>query len=138
MAKEIHFNFEQYDEVITKSCMSRIEKAAEVIRDDAKRILEGKLKGKWKEHGPYKKGASWTAREKGAMVKTIRVVRSRNPQVKNVWVMAGNYNVWWALQMEYGRGGWKGGRKSFMRPAMKGAESRVIAILEGGHGETAI
>mgnify|MGYP001344713561 CR=1 FL=1 len=28
---EIEFNFDQYDEIIAKSCMERIRKAAEVI-----------------------------------------------------------------------------------------------------------
>jgi len=130
--KSLDIDLSKYDSEFFEVAMNRVEAAARVIRDDAKRILQSKLKGNWQEHGPYKGGAIWTERTKGAMVDTIRVTRSRNKKVKNVWVMAGNFKTWWARQLEYGRGGWRGGAKSFMRPAMKGAESKIIGILEGG------
>lgn len=154
MAKQIDLNFGKYDPEIYKASMDRIEAAAQVIRDDARKILASQLKGKWKEHGPYKsyyrkhlttrhgkggpperimsEGASWTARQKAAMVKTIRVVRYNDPASKNVWIMAGHFNVWWAIQLEFGRGLWRGGAKPFMRPAMAMAENRIKGILEGG------
>jgi hypothetical protein len=133
--------------------MDRLFTCAKVIAADAKRILAGKLKGDWREHGPYggylpgrrsirlgKKpvpyeygsGASWTARYHGAMVDTIRAVRKKDSASRNVWIMAGNFNVWWALQLEFGRGAWKGKAKPFLRPALNGASSSCRGILEGG------
>lgn len=130
-----------------EEAMNRIESGAILVRDRAKQNLKGQLKGGWKEHGPYKRGyskklkrwvetpnATYTARYHGEMVKTIRVVR--RPGVNNVWVMAGNYNTWWALQMEYGCGQWRGGAKPFMRPAIASSESRVRSCLENGWGTT--
>jgi hypothetical protein len=144
MAK-INIDLSQYDSVFYEAAMQRLVAAAGVVRDDARRILASKLKGKWKEHGVYMSyrskaegkmvpytGSSWTAREKAAMVQTIRVSRSKDLSIKNVFVIAGNYNVWWAVQLEYGRGTWRGGAKPFLRPALKGADSRIIGILEGG------
>jgi hypothetical protein len=75
-------------------------------------------------------------RDPGALVATIRVVRKKGDPTRNIWIMAGNYKTWWAVQTEYGRGGWKGGAKAFLRPAMAKAPATIKAILEGGHGET--
>ncbi len=135
----------RYDREFLRTAMNRVEKAADVIRDDAKRILKSKVTGMttihrksgdkvvpWTEHGPYPGQPDWTERTKGAMVETIRTRRSYNPEVKNVWVMAGKEKTWWAVQLEYGHGQWRGGKKSFLRPAMKGAESKIAGIFEGG------
>jgi len=132
--KSIDIDLSKYDLEFFAAALDRVEAAANVIRDDAKVKLKAKLKGNWQEHGPYRGGPVWTAREKGAMVETIRTVRSKNPAVKNILLIAGNYKTWWAIQMEYGRGQWRGGARSFMRPALKGTEGRVTVILEGGHG----
>ena len=135
MTVKFKLDLSKYDSEFLESAMMRVERAGNVIRDDAKPILRGKLKGNWTEHGPYQTGKNvgqpWTARYKQAMVKTIRTVRSKDKSVKNVWVMAGNKDTWWALQMEYGHGGWKGGPRSFMRPALKGAMAKIVPILEG-------
>ena len=47
-------------------------------------------------------------------------------------MIAGNYKTWWATQLEFGRGQWRGGKKSFMRPAVNKTKGQVTAILEGG------
>ena len=115
--------------------MGRLEKAGEIIRDNAKIILAGKTKGNI-SHPPYKKGpyagVYWTEREAGAMLKTIRVVRKNDSKTRNIWIMAGNKKTWWAAQMEFGRGGWKGGPRSFLRPALKKSVSQVKTMIESG------
>jgi hypothetical protein len=120
--------------------MDRIEVAAHIIADDAKRTLQSKVKGPSVKHGVYKKGQYkgkiWTERDPGALIKTIRVVRKHGDPTHNIWIMAGNYKTWWALQTEYGRGGWKGGVKSFIRPAMKNSPAAIKRALEGGSGQT--
>ena len=138
MAKKSHIDIDlsKYDSQHYAVAMDRMEAAANVLRDEAKRILKSKLKGNWQEHPPYKGMPIWTERTKGAMVETIRVVRSKNPASKNVLVIAGTFKTWWAVQLEYGRGQWRGGARSFMRPAIKNTQSKITAILEGGSGQT--
>ena len=141
----VSFDFSGVEKQIETAAMDRLEGAAKIVRDKAKSILSGQLKGGWKEHGPYltyrqKKTGKivaimpgnypWTARHYGDMIKTIRV--HRDDEKKDVWIIAGNALTWWALQMEFGRGGWKGGAKPFFRPAMSGSQSEVKAYLEGG------
>lgn len=151
MARMLNWNTAAFEAECIHMTMDRLEVCANVIRDDAKRILGGKLKGGWKEHGPYQRryksskhkgglvdyfggggGSSWTERRHGAMIGTIRVARSKDPTVRNIWVMAGNFNVWWAQQLEFGHGAWRGKAKPFLRPAFQGAPSRCRGILEGG------
>lgn len=119
--------------------MDRLEKACWAIADEAKRILRSKIKGPPITR-PVPPGRTdvWMERTPGAMVDTIRVVRRKGDTSRNVWIMAGNYKTWWAKQMEYGRGGWKGGAKSFLRPALRRAKSLagVRSALESGAGET--
>ena len=113
--------------------MVRLEQAAEIIRAEAKTILQSKINPK---HPPYpvnrppSGGKYWTERKAGSMVKTIRVVRK--PGVRNIWVMAGNSKTWWAIQMEYGHGDWKGGSRSFLRPALKKSIPKIKAMIENG------
>ena len=132
----IQWNTQEFEIVCIGATMDRLEAAGKIVRDDAKRILAPQLKGNWREHGPYQSGdyagETWTARYKKKMLDTIRVVRKHTDTSRNVWIMAGEYNSWWAIQMEYGRGGWKGGRRSFMRPALKGAAAAMKNVIENG------
>jgi hypothetical protein len=133
----IKWNTQEFEFNCIGATMDRLESAAKIVRDDAKQILSKKLKGKWTEHGPYKSGdyagATWTARYKKEMVNTVRVVKKNNDSSsRNVWIMAGNFNTWWAIQMEYGRGDWKGGQRSFLRPALKGASAAMKNVIENG------
>jgi hypothetical protein len=118
------------------AAMDRVERAAEIIRDNAKDILRSKLSGPPISHPPYKTGKYagkyWTEREAGAMVKTIRVVRKHESTERNVWIMAGTKKTWWALQMEFGRGGWKGGPRSFLRPAINRSIAAIKQMLLNG------
>lgn len=130
---EIKWDIEEFVSGCKDISMDRLEKAADLIRDDMKSILKGKLKGRWTEHGPYKKyGQIWTERMKGAMVDTIRVVKKKDSGSRNIWIMAGTFKTWWATQMEYGNGDWIGGPRSFMRVALKKAPITCKGVLENG------
>ena len=122
-----------------KVTMDLLEQAAWKIVRDAKNKLTS-YGNKGFHRPPYKTGDAagqpWTARQQGAMVKTIRAVRKRGDDRRNIWIMAGNKETWWAIQLEYGRGAWKGGRKSFMRPAMANAPRHIRDVLESGGGQT--
>jgi hypothetical protein len=138
----LKFNFDQYDELIANSCMSRMHAAASEIQTQA--IL--KIKKSYKNRRPvYKKGPYagqiYTARDNDIMAKTIRVVEKRGEHGlvgRNVLVIAGNFKTWWATQMEFGRGAWKGGASPFMRPALTASKANVKAILESGGGGTEV
>lgn len=134
---QVKWNTTEFELACVGATMDRLEAAGRIVRDDGKRILSSHLTGQWTEHGPYKSGdnagATWTARYKKKMVDTVRVVRKHgDPSSRNVWIMAGNYDTWWAIQMEYGRGDWKGGKRSFLRPALKGAAAAMKSVIENG------
>lgn len=153
MSVKFKLDMSKYDAEFFHDALDRVESAADVIRDSARVKLKlaiasakggkGSLAGeRWREHGPYKTGknagAPWTERYHGELARTVRTTRSKDPTNKSIWVMAGQYKHWWAIQLEYGHGAWKGGAKPFFRPALRESMSSVIAICEGGGGPRAV
>lgn len=142
----INLDLSKYDSEFMSDALDRVESGACVIRDKARVNLKRSITAAggeyWREHGPYKTGKNagqaWTQRYHGEMVNTIRATRSKNPFARNIFVMAGQYLAWWAVQLEYGNGNWKGGPKPFMRPALKESMGEVIAICESGGGPKAV
>lgn len=138
---ELKINFDQYDEIIARSCMARMREAASELQ--LAMILKCK-KSYTNRRPPYKSGPyagrAWTARDMDIMAKTIRVVEKKSSSTgldnRNVRVYVGNWKTWWATQMEFGRGGWKGGAHPFMRPAIQATKSKIKVILESGNAET--
>ena len=137
---EPKFDFAQYDDQIAANCLNRMRAGATVLQMNM--IL--KCKKSYANRRPvYKKGPYagqiYTARDMDIMAKTIRVVEKKGLGLHsgmNVRVYAGNFKTWWAKQMEYGRGAWKGGAQPFMRPSISGSKSQIQAVLESGSGET--
>jgi len=145
VAKIINWDTAAFEKECVGVTMDLLMEAARLIVADAKRILSSKgnkginrpvTRGSYAKGKYHYAGQSWTARQAGAMVKTIRAVRKKGDTSRNIWIMAGNYNTWWALQLEYGRGAWKGGAKPFLRPAMANAPSKIKMVLESGAGQT--
>ena len=150
----INWNTAEFEAQCIGVTLDRLEVAAQIIADDMKAILAPQLTGHtiiktknggvaivpWQEHGAYATGKNageiWTERYKKKMLGTIRAVRKKDSNARNIWIVAGNFKTWWALQMEYGRGGWHGKKKSFMRPAMRRAGVAIQTALEGSHGQT--
>ena len=58
MAKMLNWNPGPAMDEAYKGGMSRIKRAAEIIRDEAKSILASQMKHNWPEHGPYRTGYS--------------------------------------------------------------------------------
>jgi len=135
MAKIINWNTAAFEKECIGVTMDLLMVASRLIVADAKSILSSKG-NKGINRPVYRKGGSagqyWTERRAGAMVETIRAVRKKGDTSRNIWIMAGNKKTWWALQLEYGRGDWKGGAKPFLRPAMAKAPGHIKSILEGG------
>lgn len=132
------FDFAQYDDQIKDAALARMHAAASVLQMNM--VL--KCKKSYSNRRPvYKKGPFrgqvYTARDMDIMAKTIRVVEKKGVGLhagNNVRVYAGNFKTWWAMQMEYGRGAWKGGASPFMRPAINGSKAQIQAVLESGSG----
>lgn len=152
----IDFDLQKYDGEFAAAGMKRLVRAAEVIRDEAKRRIKvgtvtrvpGRKMMRMKDGRMVASTMppKWMERTPGEMKKTIRVVQKYDfsttflknlanmegdDSPANVRVYAGNFNDWWALQMEYGYGAWKGGAQPFLRPAIYGSQSRIRAIIEG-------
>jgi len=131
---QIKWNTAAFEAACIGVTMDRLEEAADTIVADAKRILQSKIKGPPVTRHNQKE--IWMERDPGALVETIRWARKWGSDTRDIWIIAGNFKTWWAVQTEYGRGGWKGGAKPFMRPAMAKAPAAIKSALEGGHGET--
>ncbi len=152
----IDFDLQQYDGEFKKAGMDRLEKAAGVIRDKARDlVVTGKVTrvpGRSRmidstgHFIPSDNPPIWMERVPGGMKKTIRVVRkagfkditAMDAGSGTIWtndndvrVYAGNYKTWYATQMEFGRGRWRGGPRSFMRKALIAAEAKIRSIIEG-------
>lgn len=125
------WNPQQHDAAILEASMERLRKAAELVADRARaKCPAGTLSRPIYKKGPYA-GKPWTARDAGALRKTIRVVEKHERygtevgRFRNVRVYAGNYLVYYASIVEYAG-------KKFLRPALEGARAQIRTILENG------
>ena len=111
------------DEEIYAEAMDRLEKAANAVKRRARAACPvGKSRPMYKTGRFANK--PWTAREAGALKKTIRVVRKYGDRSHNVWVMAGNKDVFYAQIVEY--------RTPFLRPSLAGSKSEIATIISNG------
>jgi hypothetical protein len=122
------WNPEMYDEVFENATVERLVEAAEAVADSARRSCPvGTLSRPMYKRGPYA-GKPWTARDAGALKKTIRVTqklfKSGKPlkRKSNVRVYAGNYLVYYASIVEHSI-------KPFLRVSLVNSHSKIKSIL---------
>ena len=122
------WNPEKYDEQFEQASVERLVEAAEAIADAARsRCPVGTVSRPVYKRGPYA-GQPWTARDAGALKKTIRVRQKQSKSGKplrrkaNVRVYAGNYIVYYAKIVEYAG-------RAFLRPALWNSLSRIRQIM---------
>jgi hypothetical protein len=122
------WNPEMYDEVFENATVERLVEAAEAVADSARRICPvGTLSRPMYKRGPYA-GKPWTARDAGALKKTIRVTQKFSKSGKplkrksNVRVYAGNYLVYYASIVEHAI-------KPFLRVSLINSHSKIKSIL---------
>jgi hypothetical protein len=122
------WNPEKYDLDFENIAIERLVEAAEYVASVARNACPvGTISHPIYKRGPYA-GRSWTARDAGALKKTIRVRQKHSKTGKplkgkrNVRVYAGNYNVYYASIVEYSG-------ISFMRTAIWNATSKIKSIL---------
>jgi len=106
------WNPQKFDGEIITAGMDRLEKAAEVVANDARRrvpVASGKLKS------------------------SIRVVRLKGDTRRNIRVYAGNRTkggAYYAHMVE--RGTVKMKAKPFLRPALNASKAQIQSILRNG------
>ncbi len=101
------WNPEKYDEQFERASIERLVAAAEAIADNARAHCPvGTVSRPIYKRGPYA-GEPWTARDAGALKKTIRVRQKTSKTGKPLWrkanvrVYAGNYLVYYASIVEH-------------------------------------
>jgi hypothetical protein len=122
------WNPEMYDEVFENATVERMVEAAEVVANSARSNCPvGTLSRPMYKRGPYA-GKPWTARDAGALKKTIRVTQKLSKSGKplkrksNVRVYAGNYLVYYASIVEHAI-------KPFLRVSLINSHSKIKSIL---------
>jgi hypothetical protein len=134
-----NWNPQRYDGEFRNASMERLKAAAEVVAQKTKLNIMSYVR--WAiSHPPYKTGKyanePWTAREAGAMLKSVRVVTKHEKystlllKINNVRVYVGNYMVWYAAAFEFAKTAKRG--HSVLRTALRASESEVRNILENG------
>ena len=125
-----NWNPQKWDGEIMAASMERLRKAAELVADRARgKCPVGTLSRPIYRTGPYA-GQPWTARDAGALKRSIRVVEKKESGAsiagnRNVRVYAGNYLVYYAKIVEYAG-------KKFLRPALNMSKADIKNILENG------
>ena len=116
------------DQTFENVAIERLVEAAEVVVTTARQKCPvGSITRPMYRKGPYA-GQPWTARDAGALKKTIRVVRRKTESGKafskkrNVRVYAGNFLVYYASIVEFGG-------KQFLRPAFNQSVSQIKTIV---------
>ncbi len=128
------------DAEIIPNAMERLEAAGRVLAEKTRanlraKIRVGNISRPVAKSGKYA-GKSWTARNPGALLKTVRVVRKKGDTARNVWVMVGNYDVYYGQMFEYATDPKKGG--AFFRPAIAQSKSGMKDALENGTGSSPV
>jgi len=122
------WNPEKYDEQFERASLERLVEAAGAVADAARSNCPvGTISRPIYKRGPYA-GQPWTARDAGALKKTIRVRQKTSKSGKplkrksNVRVYAGNYLVYYARIVEYAG-------RAFLRPAIWNSLGRIRQIM---------
>lgn len=123
-----NFNPNTMDETFESICIDRLVEAANVVAASARRLCPvGTVSRPIYKKGPYA-GQAWTARDKGQLKKSIRVVRLKTKSGKafskkrNVRVYAGHYLAYYAKIVEFNG-------KAFLRPALNASIPEVKEII---------
>lgn len=125
-----NWNPQKFDGEFMNASMDRLREAAELIAQKARaKCPVGTLSRPIYKTGKYA-GAPWTARDAGALKKTIRVVEKKDKgtafaKSRNVRVYAGSWLIFYAQLCEYNG-------RAFMRPALNASKSEIRSILENG------
>lgn len=128
------------DAEIIPNAMERLEAAGRVLAEKTRanlraKIRVGNISRPVAKSGKYA-GKSWTARNPGALMKSVRVVRKKGDRDRNVWVMVGNKEVYYGQAFEYATDPKRGG--AFFRPAIAQSKSGMEDAIKNGTGSSPV
>ena len=119
MAEFVGWDSREIENAIMKINVGKLEDVGQVIAEKARaKCPVGKISRPMYKTGRYA-GQSWTARDAGALKKSIRVVQKEGEN--DVWVIAGSKEVSYAGIVEH--------YTPFMRPALRASRRKIKTIL---------
>jgi len=119
MAEFVGWDSKKIENAIMKENVGKLKSAGDVIAGKARaKCRVGTISRPMYQKGRYA-GQYWTARDAGALKKTIRVVQKEGK--KDVWIIAGNKKVYYARIVEF--------YTPFMRPALRSSIRKIKTIL---------
>lgn len=125
---------------VIPSAMLRLELAGNILADRTRQNLRALIRrpgmvGRYALNRPvYRRGKyagrSWTARQAGDLLASVRVVKHYSSNIRNIWVMVGNKKVYYGLPFEYATRPAYG--RPFFRPAIESSRALMKSVIEGG------
>lgn len=124
MGKIAFWDAKPLNKEVMRNGMKRLEKSAEIVVKKARsKCPVGTLSRPMYKTGRYA-GQFWTARDAGALKKSIRVVKKHGSEKLNIRVYAGTAKVFYAQIVEF--------RSAFLRPALNASKSQIKSIMLNG------
>lgn len=122
MSRVAFWNPKIAEKEIMGNAMDRLIAAGEAVAEKARSLCKvGTISRPMYSKGRYA-GQYWTARDAGALKKTIRVFTKHGGTGRNVWVMAGTKKVYYAQIVEF--------YTPFLRPALNGSKAKIKRIIQ--------
>ena len=104
------------------NAMERLKAAGEVVKKKAESLCPvGTTSRPMYSTGRYA-GQYWTARDAGALKKSIRVVTKYGSTAHNVWIIAGNKKAYYAQIVEF--------YTPFMRAALNRSKTKIKTVIK--------
>jgi hypothetical protein len=136
MSKNIFWNPKLVEHEIMGKAMDRLVEVGEAMAVEVKKNTpEGSTSRPMYKTGPYK-NKYWTARDAGALKKSVRTTRrpeagagNANWKSRNVWVMVGTTKAYYSKIIEFGVNSNK--YKGFFRKAINRSRKKARNILTG-------
>lgn len=134
MSRIAFWDVKPLNKEVMKNGMRRLKKAAEVVKTKARsKCPTGTISRPMYTRGRYA-GQFWTARDAGALKKSIRVVKKHGAEAGGfielragsleIRIYAGTAKVYYAQICEF--------YTPFMRPALNDSKSQILSIMQNG------
>jgi len=129
MSKNIHWNPKLAEHDIMGNALKRLTEVGEAMAAEVKKSTpEGSETRPMYKTGPYK-NKYWTARDAGALKRSIRTAKKRDSNDRSIRVICGTTKAYYGKIIEYGTNGNK--YKGFFRKAINRSKKRANLILRG-------
>ena len=126
MAKISFWDPKPLKQEVMRNGMKRLEKAGEVVKRKARSnpvISRSTVTRPMYKTGRYA-GQFWTARDAGALKKSVRVVKKHGSEKLNIRIYAGTAKAFYAQIVEF--------YTPFLRPGLNKSKARILSIMQNG------